>query len=163
MAPLNRPLALTRWRLDGQYGGGGQADYYRLPLHPGAVAMAARSAQGADLASGLQRPLGDAPALGGGAARGPRRLGVQQGQPRARMTPDTIRFAELCKPWLRRDAIMRLYTSGRDEMVDKALRAIKYNNRQADIVLAFEGDLRWPHHGGGAPASDHEQSILTSA
>ena len=163
MAPLNRSFgAYTVARLDGQYGGEGQADYYRLPLHPGAVAAAARSAQGGIFASGLQRPLGDAPASLLAAAQ----RGVLGGSVCNKVslcnftTPDTIRFAELLQALAPAGCDHALYTSGRDEMVDKALRAIKYNNRQADIVLAFEGTYVGHTTAAARSASDHEQSYF---
>ncbi len=160
MAPLNQSFgAYTVCRLTKQYGGGGEADYYRLPLYPGRVLASARSGLGVDLAGGLQRPLGDAPQTLLKAAR----RGVFGGAVCNKVslcnftTPDTVRFAELLQALAPQGCDHALYTSGRDEMVDKALRAIKYSHRQADIVLAFEGTYVGHTTAAARSASDHEQ------
>ncbi len=159
MGPLNRSFgAYTVRRLVGQYGGEGETDYYRLPLFPGRVEATGRPVTGVDLAGGIQRPMGDTPTTLISAAE----RGVFGGSVCNKLslcnftTPDSIRFAELLQQLAPQGCDHALYTSGRDEMVDKALRAIKYNNKQADIVLAFEGNYVGHTTAAARSASDHD-------
>jgi GNAT superfamily N-acetyltransferase len=145
MGPLNASMgAYVVTRLGAQYGEpDGETDYYRINLFPGAVTVPSIvDADGVtDLAHGVQRPLGRSPrSLANAAWRG------SLGGPLATKlslcnfaTPDTVRFAELLQRLAPEGCDHVLYCSGRDEMVDKGLRALKYNNRSAQCVLSLEG------------------------
>jgi acetylornithine/succinyldiaminopimelate/putrescine aminotransferase/GNAT superfamily N-acetyltransferase len=159
MAPLNASLgAYTVARLGAQYGEpDGETDYYRLSLYPGRVDAKAGVDEGIDLAGGLQRPMGNKPesllaAARRGAFGGPlcNKLSLCNFT-----TPDSIRFAELLQALAPQGCDHALYTSGRSEMVDKALRAIKYANKQADVVLSFEGCYVGHTTAAARSVSDH--------
>ncbi len=180
MAPLNRSVgAHLVQRLDGQYGEPeGQSDYYRIPLRPGAIEIPETSDfDGIDLAHGLQRPLGPRPpTLVAAANRGSLGGAISNKLSLCNFsTPDTIRFAETLQALRPRGCDHVLYTSGRDEMVDKGLRALKYNHREGQVVFSLEGtyvghttaaarSLSWGREGYfNWPSLPHPAAVGTAA
>lgn len=136
MAALNNSLgAFLFKRLEHQYEGDAQADYYRIPLLAPAAAVA--SADARDLASGLQAPFGPAPAFM--ATRelvGPTctRLNLSNWT-----TPDIIHYVEHLKAILPRGTRHLYFTSSRDETVDKGLRCLRVHRPGARIAVGVEG------------------------
>ena len=144
MGPLNRSLgAHLVQRLDNQYGEPeGQSDYYRIPIRPGAISIPdGDEFDGIDLAHGLQRPLGPRPtSLVSAAERGSLGGAIANKLSLCNFTtPDTIRFAETLQAVRPKGCDHALYTSGRDEMVDKGLRALKYNHQEGQVMLSLQG------------------------
>ena len=136
MQALNRSLgAYEVRRYDNQYGGDGQADYYRIPLR--APKLPQRSADPLDLASGLQAPFGPAPAfmakreLVGPAGS---RLNLSNFA-----TPDIVHYVEHLRLILPRGCGHLYFTSSQDELVDKTLRCLKLARPEGRMAVGFEG------------------------
>ena len=122
-------------RLEHQYEGDAQADYYRIPL----LAPEAPTAtpDPLDLASGLQRPFGPAPSFMG------RRELVGPSCTRLNLsnwtTPDIIHYVEHLRRVLPRGTGHLYFTSSRDETVDKGLRCLRVHRPDARMAVGVEG------------------------
>ncbi|MFK7985215.1 MAG: aldehyde dehydrogenase family protein [Sandaracinaceae bacterium] len=142
MSRLNDSLgAATVSILTGQYGGEGEARYYRQPL--GAFVPRSpepRKGPGVDLASGLARPLSTPPPslltlhdAGGLYGAAVSKLTVLN-----YLTPSIVRATE----WVGAitPSFPRTYLcSSRDETVDKSIRVLRWHRPNAHRVVAFEG------------------------
>ena len=123
-------------RLERQYEGNAQADYYRIPLGPPPRPTAGDDA-GVDLASGLQQPFGPTPAFM--ATRelvGPVscRLNLSN-----YATIDTVHYAELLRLLAPRGTGHMYVTTSRDETVDKGLRCLRLSRPRAQIAVGLDG------------------------
>lgn len=149
MAAINRlfgAYVVEHYRRD-QYGDrSGQALYYRIPLkHPSTptalpdepVVVGERHI---DWASSVQAPLG---------ARHPRMVqALNDGEFTKAVgtkltlsnwvTPDVVRYAEVLMHLGPKGLPHVYFTSGRDEMIDKAIRCLRVKRPQADVVLGLE-------------------------
>lgn len=136
MAALNRSLgAYTATVLDAQYGGEGQAEYYRIPLRCPTPAI--RPTRSYDLASGLQSPLGPRPeCMASHELVGPTasRLNLSNWA-----TLDSVHYYEHLRAILPRGTGHLYTTSSRDELLDKSLRCLKMNRPGSTIAVGFEG------------------------
>ncbi len=144
MARLNDSLgAYTVETIDAAYDGEGVARYYRQPLgrfEPDPVRHAERGGPSVDLASGLVRPLAEAPSAlsdlyEAGALYGP---AVNKVTVLNYMTPAVVRATE----WVAAitPGLPHAYLcSSRDETVDKSVRALRWHRTAADTVISFEG------------------------
>lgn len=138
MERLNRSLgAYVVVRMENQYEGDAQADYYRIPLRPPARSELDRAEDELDLASGMQSPFGPAPKhlerheLVGPASS---RLNLSNWT-----TPDIVHYVEHLREILPRGCEHLYFTSSRDETVDKSLRCLKLSRPKASIALGLEG------------------------
>lgn len=129
---------------DGQYGGDGQAIYYRIPLRaphvPEALASARESAEVLDIENGLTRRL---------AGRGTRELESQLAQGRMNgeivnklsitnfATPGVVRSLEMLRALAPRGLRHLVLASGRSEIVDKGLRSFKFHRPKGRTVIAL--------------------------
>ena len=52
-------------------------------------------------------------------------------------TPNLIRYSELLRKLMPKGLNHAYFTSGRDEIVDKGLRSIRFHRKEADIVVGF--------------------------
>ena len=138
MAALNRSFgAYTAAVFDAQYGGGGRAAYYRIPLRAPSPRKRHHHARRIDLASGLQAPFGPRPAfMASRELVGPTasRLNLSNWA-----TLDTVHYAEHLRAILPRGTAHLYTTSSRDELVDKALRGLKMRRPKAQLAVGFEG------------------------
>lgn len=136
MAALNRSLgAYTASILEQQYGGEGQAEYYRIPLRCPTPAL--RPTKSHDLASGLQSPLGPRPeCMATHELVGPTasRLNLSNWA-----TLDSVHYYEHLRAILPRGTGHLYTTSSRDELLDKSLRCLKMNRPGSTIAVGFEG------------------------
>jgi 4-aminobutyrate aminotransferase-like enzyme/predicted N-acetyltransferase YhbS len=136
MAALNRSLgAYTATILEKQYGGEGQAEYYRIPLRSPIPAV--RPTRSHDLASGLQSPLGPRPeCMATHELVGPTasRLNLSNWA-----TLDSVHYYEHLRAILPRGTGHLYTTSSRDELLDKSLRCLKMNRPGSTIAVGFEG------------------------
>ncbi len=151
MARLNRRLgAHVVFELEGQYGDPeGRALYYRIPIRheiPSAPKQEGETSNRpagrvrVDLASGLLRPFATPPKSlatlwEAGALVGPT---VNKITLCNYVTPSVVRAAE----WMAAltPGLPRLYvTSGRDELLDKALRILKWHRSDATVAIGLEG------------------------
>ena len=150
MANINRNFGayvVEHYRRD-QYGDrSGQALYYRIPLRrpraPTALPEPGRVHVGEvpiDWASSVQAPLGPrhpriAQAIVDGELTGAvgSKLTLSNWT-----TPDIVRYVELLMHVGPKGLPHVYFTSGRDEMIDKAIRALKYKRPQADVVIGLE-------------------------
>jgi succinylglutamate-semialdehyde dehydrogenase len=132
----------------GQYGDlSGEAVYYRqpvrAPLCPGALrpdSSASQSSKPIDWASGVQAPLGPRPerlvrALERGDMRGA--VGTKLTLSNF-ISADVVRYAELLRALAPKDLPHAFFTSGRDELVDKGLRALRVQRPEGRVLLGFE-------------------------
>lgn len=141
MSRLNDSLgAYTVFLLEGQYEGGGQARYYRMPLGP-FVPRVIEPARGAvDLASGIARPFEAPPATlarlyAEGGLFGP---SVNKITILNYITPAVVRATE----WLAALTPSHPHAylcSGRDETADKSVRVLRWHRKDAQLVLGLEG------------------------
>ncbi|MCB9566480.1 MAG: aminotransferase class III-fold pyridoxal phosphate-dependent enzyme [Myxococcales bacterium] len=140
MAALNASFgAFHVVRLERQYEGNAQADYYRIPLGPPPDPPARELAteQRVDLASGLQQPFGPAPRFM--AARelvGPvaSRLNLSN-----YATIDVVHYIEHLRLLAPRGTAHAYFTSSRDETVDKSLRCLRLSRPDAQIAVGLDG------------------------
>ena len=136
MAALNNSLgAFLFKRLDNQYEGDAQADYYRIPLLAPQAPIVARDPL--NLAEGLQSPFGPTPSFM--ATRelvGPTcsRLNLSNWT-----TPDIVHYVEHLKRVMPRGTGHLYFTSSRDETVDKGLRCLRVNRPDARLAIGVEG------------------------
>jgi len=140
MAALNRSFgAFQIMRLNRQYEGDAQADYYRIPLgapaNPPACSQATE--QRVDLASGVQQPFGPRPEFM--ATRelvGPlaSRLNLSN-----YATIDTVHYVEHLRCIAPRGTSHVYFTSSRDELIDKSLRCLRLSRPKAQIAVGVEG------------------------
>ncbi len=136
MARLNASLgAYVHARLEGQYGGHGQADYYRIPLK--GLHEPSGERRPLDFASGLQSPLGPSPrALADREWVGPLASRVNMSN---WATPDVVQYVEHLR-MMRPRAMKHMYfTSSRDEMVDKGLRCLRLSRPRAQTAIGLRG------------------------
>ncbi len=136
MAALNNSLgAFLFKRLEHQYEGDAQADYYRIPLlAPEAPLLAADPL---NLADGLQSPLGPTPSsMATRELVGPTctRLNLSNWT-----TPDIVHYVEHLKQIMPRGTGHLYFTSSRDETVDKGLRCLRVNRPHARLAIGVEG------------------------
>lgn len=150
MANINRNFGayvVEHYRRD-QYGDlSGQALYYRIPLRrprcPTALAEPAQSHVGEapiDWASSVQAPLGPRhPRLTQALVEGEFTGAVGTKLTLSNWaTPDIVRYTELLMH-LGPKGLPHVYlTSGRNEMIDKAIRCLRLKRPQADIVVGLE-------------------------
>jgi succinylglutamate-semialdehyde dehydrogenase len=137
-----------------QYGGPGQALYYRIPLlRPEIPHLNINSSpqlpspqSGEELEiklweNPIQAPLG---------AHSPEILAdIQKGVFTSAVgtkltlsnwaTPDMVRYTELLRYVMPKSCKHLYFTSGRDEIVDKGLRCLKVKRREAEIVIGLRG------------------------
>lgn len=137
VAALNRSCgAYVERRLEQQYGGTGEADYYRIPLI--APRPAKKHARGHDLASGIQAPFGPRPEfMASRELVGPTasRLNLSNWA-----TLDSVHYLEHLRAILPRGTGHLYTTTSRDELVDKSLRCLKMQRGpEATIAVSFEG------------------------
>lgn len=149
-----------------QYGEKAKARYYRQPLGPLAVegGMAGPDETSIDLGSGLIAPLADPPAALLEAERDGRLAGpVIEGLVLSEgATPAAVRAIE----WIAAiapDLPQLLFTSGRDEAVDEAIRLLGAHRPRGRVAISFAGtyvghttacarSVSDPRtHGGGGP------------
>ncbi len=149
MAAINRlfgAYVVEHYRRD-QYGDrSGQALYYRIPLqHPSCPTALpdeplAVGERHLDWSSSVQAPLG---------ARHPRLVraladGEFTGAVGTKLTlsnwvtPDVVRYVELLMHLGPKGLPHVYFTSGRDEMIDKAIRCLRVKRPHADMVLGLE-------------------------
>jgi RHH-type proline utilization regulon transcriptional repressor/proline dehydrogenase/delta 1-pyrroline-5-carboxylate dehydrogenase len=136
--------AFTALVLDKQYGEDAQARYYRQPIGPLAVEggprRAGAEAARVDLASGLIAPLADPPeslvrSERDGLLAGP---AVNKLTLVNYVTPAIVRAIEHVAA-LAPDLPHVYLTSGRDEIVDKAIRLLRFHRKQGRVVISLEG------------------------
>ena len=140
MAALNQSFGAYRViRLNRQYEGSGQADYYRIPL--GAPqdppAQPPATARRIDLASGIQQPFGPRPKfMTNRELTGPlcSRLNLSN-----YATIDTVHYVEHLRAIAPRGTSHMYFTSSRDELVDKSLRCLRLSRPKAQIAVGFDG------------------------
>ena len=137
MAAINSAFgAFHVVRLERQYEGNAQADYYRIPLGPPPPPQPPPD-PGLDLASGLQQPFGPAPAfmaereLVGPVAS---RLNLSN-----YATIDTIHYAEHLRLLAPRGTGHMYVTTSRDETLDKGLRCLRLSRPRAQIAVGLAG------------------------
>lgn len=136
MMALNASLgAYVIERMENQYEGDAQADYYRIPL--GAPASPELEEVPLDLASGLQSPFGPAPAhMATRELVGPTssRLNLSNWT-----TPDIVHYVEHLREVLPRGMGHLYFTSSRDETVDKSLRCLKLARPAGRVAIGLDG------------------------
>lgn len=136
MVSLNRSFgSYLLYRLKGVYSDGGDTDYYRIPLQ--APELPRVEPNPLDLASGLQAPLGPAPArMAGREWVGPAvsRLNLSNWT-----TPDVIQYTEHLRHVLPRGTSHLYFTSSRDELVDKSLRCLRLSREKGQLAIGLEG------------------------
>ncbi len=144
MSRLNDALgAYTVALLEGQYEGGAVARYYRQPLGrfvPDPVAPPPPESRAIDLAGGLARPFADPPASlrvlwREGALYGP---SVNKLTVLNYLTPAVVRATEWVSA-LTPNHPHAYLCSGRDETVDKSVRALRWHRQDAQTVIGLEG------------------------
>jgi RHH-type proline utilization regulon transcriptional repressor/proline dehydrogenase/delta 1-pyrroline-5-carboxylate dehydrogenase len=145
MARLNRAFgAYEVARLEGQYEGAGVASYYRQPVDGRfRVDPAMEAPLGVfegDLAQGLTRPFATPPAslleaYRSGALYGP---AVTKLTVLNYLTPAVVRATEWVAA-LTPESAGSFLCSGRDEAVDKGLRALLWHRPEGEVALSLEG------------------------
>ncbi len=147
MQKINRVFgAYTVGIYANQYGGPGQALYYRIPLlRPKIPCLRQGFGRQAphllDWSNSIQAPLG---------AHSPEILtDIQKGVFTSAVgtkltlsnwaTPDMVRYTELLRYLMPKSCKHLYFTSGRDEMVDKGLRCLKVTRPQAEIAIGLKG------------------------
>lgn len=128
-----------------QYGDvSGQAIYYRIPAQRPRVVVREKDvpqkSEWTDWGSSVQAPLGDAPAvlreaLAEGAFTGP--VGTKLTLSNF-VSPEVARYCELLRQFAPKGLGHVYFTSGRDELVDKGLRALRVKRPKAQRALTFD-------------------------
>ena len=128
-----------------QYGDvSGQALYYRIPTQRPQVysrpPLALTSPAWIDWASSVQAPLGPNPAilreaLEHGAFTGP--VGTKLTLSNF-VSPEVARYCELLRAMAPKDLAHTYFTSGRDELVDKGLRALRVKRPKAQRAITLD-------------------------
>lgn len=117
-----------------------EAIYYRIPLRP-QIKPEKISSENAlvDCQSFVQNPFLKAPkTLLSDIAEGHFREIVGSKLTLSNWTtPNVVRYAELLKSLMPQGLNHAYFTSGRDEVVDKGLRSLRYHRLKADLVLGF--------------------------
>jgi len=157
MRHLNRSFgAHTVFVLTGQYEDPeGQAIYSRVPLPPFAPAPSPAQGDLVDLSDGISRPLARPPdslqrAVADGLLYGP---AVNKITLMNYVTPAAVRALEHVGALL--PELPHLYlTSCRDEVVDKALRILRYHRKQAVLAIGLEGGYLGHTAGAARSLSD---------
>jgi succinylglutamic semialdehyde dehydrogenase len=126
-----------------QYGDkSGEALYYRVPLRRPQImtGLPGRADGILDWASGIQAPLGPRPeALRRALEEGDFTNAVGTKLTLSNfVTPTVVRYAELLRQLAPRGLCHTYFTSGRDELVDKGLRCLKLQRKEADVVIGLE-------------------------
>lgn len=143
MSRINRafgayPLAVY----SNQYGDrSGQAMYYRIPLRrPGVEVEHKAPAETLEWASAVQAPLGPRPErVQKAVGRGLLTTSVGTKLTLSNWTtPDVVRYAELLRRVGPRGLSHTFFTSARDELVDKGLRALKVHRKAATTVIGLQ-------------------------
>ncbi len=138
MMALNRSLgAYPVVRLEHQYGGEAQADYYRIALTPPAPPPVLLGRRPFELASGIQQPFGPQPAfMAERELVGPtcNKLNLSNWA-----TLDSVHYAEHLRLVLPRGTKHVYFTSSRDEALDKCLRCLRLSRQSAELVLGLSG------------------------
>jgi succinylglutamate-semialdehyde dehydrogenase len=149
MANINRNFGayvVEHYRRD-QYGDrSGQALYYRIPLRrprsPTALPEAARvhGEEPIDWASSVQAPLGPRhPRLARAIVDGELLGAVGTKLTLSNWTtPNIVRYVETLMHLGPKGLPHVYFTSGRDEMIDKAIRCLKFKRQKADVVIGLE-------------------------
>ena len=145
MGRVNRALGATGVDLfrGHQYGDlSGEALYYRCPLagSQGPTSRVVKQSNLIDWASGVQAPLGlTSPdiqrALDRGAFRGP--VGTKLTLSNF-ISAEVVRYAELLRALGPKGLPHAFFTSGRDELVDKGLRALRVKRPEARSLIGLE-------------------------
>ncbi|MEZ4452789.1 MAG: aminotransferase class III-fold pyridoxal phosphate-dependent enzyme [Nannocystaceae bacterium] len=139
MSALNASLgAFPIARLDRQYEGDAQADYYRIPLQaPADPPVNPGTAGRVDLASGIQQPLGERPVrMARREWSGP--LAAKLNLSRY-ATLDLVHYVEHLRAIAPRGTRHLHLSSSRDEMLDKALRCLRLGREGATIAVGLAG------------------------
>ncbi|HEY8375661.1 MAG TPA: aminotransferase class III-fold pyridoxal phosphate-dependent enzyme, partial [Nannocystis sp.] len=138
MAALNRSYgAFHVVRLDHQYEGNAQADYYRIPLIPPPAPRPVADEGTLDLAGGLQQPFGPAPAfMADRELVGPTASKVNLSN---YATIDTVHYVEHLRVIAPRGTAHMYFTSSRDETVDKALRCLRLSRPKGQVAVGLVG------------------------
>jgi 4-aminobutyrate aminotransferase-like enzyme len=149
MAAINRNFGayvVVHYRRD-QYGDkSGQALYYRIPLHRPRAPTALPEMRthlgepSIDWASSVQAPLGARhPALVEALLDGEFLGAVGTKLTLSNWTtPNIVRYFETLMHLGPKGLPHCYLTSGRDEMIDKAVRCLKVNRKEADVVIGLE-------------------------
>lgn len=124
-----------------QYGGPGQALYYRIPLsRPAVPALRNSSLRSLDWSNSVQAPLGaNSSEIGSDIQRGIFTSAVGTKLTLSNWaTPDMVRYTELLRYVMPKSCKHVYFTSGRDEIVDKGLRCLRVARPQAQKVIGFK-------------------------
>lgn len=138
MRALNRSFgAVPVVHIDGQYGGTGTTEYYRIPVGAPPTGDTDDDGDTLDVASGLQAPFGSNPAFAGSREIvGPAscRLNLSN-----YATLDTVQYGELLRAVCPRGTGHMYVTSSRDETVDKSLRCLRLGRKDGQIAIGLQG------------------------
>jgi succinylglutamate-semialdehyde dehydrogenase len=160
MTRINENLgAYTVKIYDNQYGdSNAKAAYYRLPLNKTHALKQTKNNYN-NCYNSIQEPFSQTP---------PRMISAaKSGQLRALScskltlsnwaTPNLVRYSELLRAVMPQHLRHAYFTSGRDEVVDKGLRSLRFHRPQADIALGFSH--QWLGHISAAARSlSHDEN-----
>jgi acyl-CoA reductase-like NAD-dependent aldehyde dehydrogenase/4-aminobutyrate aminotransferase-like enzyme len=145
---------------DNQYGEmGAKASYYRLPIIRSNHEIKAPShGMLLDCQNSVQTPFFSAPPTFVKAVADNQLRSVVGSKLTLSnwATPAMVRYAELLRQLMPKGLNHTYFTSGRDEMVDKGLRSLRYHRLDADVVIGFSH--QWLGHTTAAARSlSHDQ------
>lgn len=142
MTHINEQLgAYTVAVYDHQYGAeDAQALYYRLPLNKTEhLYQEPIPSEVLDCQNSIQSPFYQAPASLVRELKGNyvRTLAGSKLTLSNWATPNLVRYSELLRALMPKNLKHAYFTSGRDEVVDKGLRSVRYHRLEADIAIGF--------------------------
>lgn len=117
----------------------GQALYYRLPLRKHHDIAKVSSSLMLDCQNSLERPFFNLPpSLITAVNNNELKSSVLSKITLSNWaTPNVVRYSELLRAVIPSGLKHAYFTSGRDEMLDKSLRSLRYHRLEADIVIGF--------------------------
>lgn len=144
---------------DNQYGEqGARALYYRLPLARLHHAVVSRPKGMLDCRNSLQNAFHKPPQslVDALASNQIRAIAGSKLTLSNWATPFMVRYSELLRTLMPKPLNHVYFTSGRDEMIDKGLRSLRFHRLEADVVIGFSH--QWLGHNTAAARSlSHEE------